>query len=477
MIAAAIVQTALLLSSGAFNVVLNPGSLSVEKQLFVSSVILMIGFAQGFVLLLFKLFVRSITGWNLRFGTRYLFAPLAKAMSNAVNNRPGETDVDVITPVVTKTVHAKNNPTEGSNTKTYDVFDSDDEDDLHTTASHFMPELEIVLEERRNVYTDIYLLGIATFTVTYCIDTVSPVPTTAFISGLLLMSIAQSSNIIVILARTTEDSLAAADEVVRILRGKRLLTVMSCIFASSSFAMFCVGLASEHEDVTSVRSMFDVTFSLLLPLIAPWLLISVSPKQQPLRTLFECTPFVFTICLSFVLFFLATRGQISTIVHQISSASNRVENSTQISIADQVIDFEFHSDVNASLHFNLDMFTTTSVDSAGNIPMLMLAPFIKIPTIVVVLANVMNRSNLVVITALLVTMTMREITLKDVSTSTHRAYCVALGLAMLSLIFNVVKYLRIPSWAIGKKLSNRSSNQVHTPDVGDIDLELEEYNQ
>ena len=51
------------------------------------------------------------------------------------------------------------------------------------------------------MYTDIYLLGIAAFTTTYCIDTVSPAPTTAFLSGLLIMSIAQSVNIVVILTR------------------------------------------------------------------------------------------------------------------------------------------------------------------------------------------------------------------------------------------------------------------------------------
>ena len=105
MIASAIIQTILLLSSGAFNVLLNPGSLSVEKQLFVSSVILMIGFAQGLILVLLKVFFRYMTGWNLTFGMSYLFAPLVKAMSNPINDRPCETDV--ITPIVTK-LHAAN---------------------------------------------------------------------------------------------------------------------------------------------------------------------------------------------------------------------------------------------------------------------------------------------------------------------------------------------------------------------------------
>jgi hypothetical protein len=212
-----------------------------------------------------------------------------------------------------------------------------------------------------------------------------------------------------------------------------------------------VALGNEHVDVSSVNSIFDVTFSVVLPLITPWLLVTVSPKTQPLRTLFECTPFVFTICFSFVLFFLATRGQISTIVHALAHPSGNsnynVSNSTtQLIISDSLIDLEFHSDVNASIHFNMDIFSTTSVDSAGNIPMLLIAPIIKIPTIVVVLANVINRSNLVVITALMVTMSLREIGDVDTDLSTRRAYCVSLVLSVMSLIFNVVKYLKLPDW-------------------------------
>ena len=190
MIASAIIQTALLLSSGGFNVLLNPGSLSVEKQLFVSSVILIIGFAQGMLIVLIKVLVRLITGWNIHCGIRFLFAPLTNAMRKSINDRPGETDV--ITPIVTRL-----SPTRDPNTvpeidsAVYDGFDTDDEDD-EPLASHFMPELEMEIPERRNVYTDIYLLGIATFTATYCIDTVSPAPTTAFLSGLLIMSVTQS---------------------------------------------------------------------------------------------------------------------------------------------------------------------------------------------------------------------------------------------------------------------------------------------
>jgi len=468
MIASAIIQTVLLLSSGAFNVLLNPGNLSVEKQLFVSSVILMIGFAQGLVLVTLKVLFRWLTGWDLKFGISYLFAPLAKAMSNPINDRPGETDV--ITPIVTKIPARNSNVVPEIDGSVFDGFDSEDEASA-PVASHFMPELEIELTERRNVYTDIYLLGIATFTATYCIDTVSPAPTTAFLSGLLIMSIAQSANIVVILSRATDIGLDSS--ITRAMRGKRLLTVTACIFATGSFVMFCVGLGNAHADESNVNSMFDVTFSVILPLIAPWLLVTVSPKQQPLRTFFECTPFVFTICFSFVLFFLATRGQISTIVHNINAASNHKHNGTDLQISNNVIDIEFHSDVNASLHFNMDLFSTTSVDSAGNIPMLLCAPLIKIPTIVVVLANVINRSNLVVITALLVTMSMREISNTDTSPATHRAYCVALALGCISLFCNVVKYIRIPDRI--RAIGNKRSPVGNAADQDDPDISLRGY--
>jgi hypothetical protein len=415
----------------------------------------MIGFAQGFILLLLKVIIRSITGWNLYFGIGYLFAPLTTAMSNPISERPGETDV--MTPVVTK-IHAQSvnrnvvhsTGKRGTHEKeAVNGFDSDD-DEFAPTASHFMPELEVAIEERRNVYTDIYLLGIAAFTATYCIDTVSPAPTTAFISGLLVMSIAQSVNILVILTRGNGNFIGGAEA--RTMRAKRLLTVTSCIFASGSFIMFGVALGNSNVDVSAVTSIFDVTFSVILPLICPWLLVTVSPKQQPLRTLFECTPFVFTICFTFILFFLATRGQVSTIVHSMPNYTD-VYNSTRIQTHEpnNILEVEYHSDVNASLRFNTDFFSTTAVDSAGNIPMLLFAPLVKVPTIMVVIANVINRSNLVVITALLVTMSMREMTDINADESSHHAYCVAFVLSSISLIFNVLKYITIPAWILDMK--------------------------
>ena len=468
MIAAAVIQTVLLLSSGAFNVLLNPGSLNVGNQLFVSSAILMIGFAQGFILLLLKLCIRYITGWSIRFGGGYLFAPLASAMSNSVNDRPGETDVN--TPIVTQ-IHPRI-PADQTKASVYDGYDTEDED-ADITASHFMPELEEVIDERRNVYTDIYLLGIATFTTTYCIDTVSPAPTTAFLSGLLIMSIAQSINIIVILARSNAGYFDG--ELADAMRGKRILTVTSCMFATGSFGMFCIGLANAKISTTTVNSLFDVIFSIVLPLITPWLLVTVSPKQQPLRTLFECTPFVFTICCSFVLFFLATRGEMTTMVHHMSNAvvvgDTNSTSTTQV-VPNRVVEIEFHSDVNASWQFNMDLFSTTSVDSASNIPMLIVAPLVKIPTIVVVLANVINRSNLVVITALLVTMSLREMFDTDVDIHTHRAYCISFALSMISLIFNVAKYMKIPPCMMALRNSYKSSKRpVPLPDP---DIVLEE---
>jgi hypothetical protein len=431
MIASAVIQTILLLCSGSLNVFISPGSLSVEKQLFVSSVILMIGFAQGVVLLLFKVIIRICTGIDIRFGCSYLFSPLTTAMQNAVNDRPGET-----------AVYKDNNISPGNN-----VDLQPDEDDTDTIFSHFIPEQEVVVEERRNIYTDVYLLGIAAFTATYCIDTVSPAPTTAFVSGLLIMSIIQSVNILVILSRSTSTAFGGTEPVPE-MHAKRILTVTSCFFATSAFVMFCTGMlgadVSENKENSSVDNIFDFTFSVVLPLISPWLLVTVSPKQQPLRTLFECTPFVFTICSCFVLFFVATRGEISTILHQL-------DNDIYHNVTQNAADLEFHSDVNASIHFNLDFFTTASVDSAGNIPMLLCAPLIKIPTMVVVLANVMNRSNLVVITSLLVTMSIREISNTHTQDSSHRAYCVALGLSGFALVFNVLKYLHVAPWLLAMR--------------------------
>ena len=436
MIASAIIQTVLLLSSGAFNAVLNPGSLSVEKQLFVSSVILIIGAAQGLCLLLIKVVLRAFCGCDVKFGISYLFAPLTTALRIGVNDRPGETDPTI--PVVLKaTPRLYHNPVPD--------IESDEEE---APLSHFNPEQELVLEERRHVYSDIYLLGIAAFTTTYCIDTVSPTPTTAFISGLLVMSVTQAVNILFILSRSNAQDVL--NEVETALHGKRLLTVISCMFATASFIMFCIGLAGTATEVSVVENMFDVTFSVALPLVCPWLLVTVSPKQAPMRTLMECTPFVLTLCLAYIMFFLATRGQIFAIVH----ALGNIETNSSLLDITSVTDLEFHSDVNASIHFATDFSSTTSVDSAANIPLLLCAPILKIPAIIVVLANVINRSNLILVTSLLLVMTARQISDTSSDLPAYRAYCVTMGLSLFALLFNVAKYTSIPASLFKRPLSD-----------------------
>ncbi|KAJ1471131.1 hypothetical protein T484DRAFT_1753443 [Baffinella frigidus] len=393
-------------------------------------------------------------------------------MQNAVNDRPGETDAyqDPHLPL------PKGNKGIGLD---YDGFEDDDTD---TVRSHFMPEQEIVIEERRNIYTDVYLLGIAAFTATYCIDTVSPAPTTAFISGLLIMSIIQSCNILAILSRATECKPLGVSGPGSAMHLKRVLTVASCGFATASFIMFCIGLVgadfSKNKQNSSVDNLFDVTFAVLLPLISPWLLVTVSPKQRPLQTIFECTPFVFTICFCFILFFLATRGEMSTILREFRKTGSYNETESvyqQLShvdnATDNAVDIEFHTDVNASIHFDLDFFTRTSVDSSGNIPLLLCAPFVKIPTMVVVLANVMNRSNLVVITTLLVTMSIRGIGNTHVDDNAFHAYCVALGLGLVALLFNVFKYIHPPQWIV-LHMKKPASEDKRTEDVT-FDVEMD----
>ena len=162
----------------------------------------------------------------------------------------------------------------------------------------------------------------------------------------------------------------------------------------------------------------------------------------------------------------------SALVHQLSTVVAEENNATKTVLPGNVIEVELHSDVNASLHFNLDIFSTTSIDSTGNIPMLIFAPFVKIPTIVVVLANVMNRSNLVVITALLVTMSLREITQTATDKSAYHAYCLALTLSVISLLFNVTKYIKTPSWILSRSTApgnrERSGSLTKDASLGEV---------
>lgn len=157
-------------------------------------------------------------------------------------------------------------------------------------------------------------------------------------------------------------------------------------------------------------------------------------------------------------------------VRELSTVVASGNNVTTTDLTGNVIDIELRSDVNTSLHFNLDLFSTTSIDSSGNIPMLMFAPLVKIPTIVVVLANVINRSNLVVITALLVTMSLREITQTNTDSPAHHAYCLALTLSSVSLVFNVLKYMKNPSCYHTNPIS-APSNKAGSPDDQVVSLE------
>ena len=98
-----------------------------------------------------KVLNRALTGWNLYFGSGYLFAPLTSAMSNSINERPGETDgmTTIVTKIHTPSIHRDVVHKSGKIKTTRNVvsteFDSEDDDEFAPTASPFMPELEVAI--------------------------------------------------------------------------------------------------------------------------------------------------------------------------------------------------------------------------------------------------------------------------------------------------------------------------------------------
>lgn len=519
-----LLQTFVLLLSGGFNSILSPNTISVDKQLFLSSLILIIGCIEALALLIIKVLLRKLCRVHITYGMAYLIAPLTTAMGSRLTERPGETgdaagddddcccccyerdaaaaadsDIDLTD------LHHSHRPGDldlddveadlerverelrrqgrggggGTGVKVGPnaVSSMDDGDPVpraHPLDSRTDPRLEPRLDPRldvawddadsvlsadaenlrerdyRNVFTDIYVLGIASFTVTYCIDATSPLPSASFLFGIVVMTLVQSTNILIILyrgARYRQHATSAGGATL-----KRTFTLVSSICMLMSYLMFCIGIIHTGP-TTFAASLFDAIFSFALPLVCPILLTTISPKSNPLQTIIECSPFVFTLSAAFFLFFLTTRGQLSAIVHQISWKETNLDDTGDFILSIPYIDIEVHSDVNASLHFTTTELTGAThgaaSDPLSNLPLLLLAPFIKVPTIIIVISSVINRSGLVVSTSMLLVLAARELANKihnNVPLSVYHVYVSSLVFTTLALTCNIIKHCCMKRW-------------------------------
>jgi hypothetical protein len=133
-------------------------------------------------------------------------------------------------------------------------------------------------------------------------------------------------------------------------------------------------------------SFLNIMLSIVLPLLSPCMLLTISPKTTPLVTIQECSPFVVTMALWYIAFFLSLRG------HLHSAMS--FDNSTAIDI-DMGIEME--------QSFHLD----TAVDHGYNIPWIMFSPIFKVLAMSIIVAAIINRRNLEILCPIQLVLTSR----------------------------------------------------------------------
>jgi len=451
MVAAVVVQTFLILLSGAFNGLLTPSSQSVTKELFVSSVILMLGVVQGIAIIICKLLLRKFCRVHTNCGMHLLLKPLSTAMSTAKTDRPGENGPSEEALRSSTGAGGASSAAPPPNTDHSDMEapHASVRDNQSLSGFSDLDEGDVMRVDERNVYSDVYLLGFAAFSVTYCSDTSSVIPSISFVFTLLAICFLQSLHVITVLLRSikAQSYMTDTDEAAKQLNTKRGLTVATAALCILSFLLYIFGFAGRLRPLLS-SSVFDFVFSIILPMLSPLFLITISPKHNPLRVIFECTPFIFCLCISYSLFFLASRGTISTVIHEV----NQISNSSLAEDADPTkltassylpaFDLEIHQESNSSIHFKADL--STSADRLENLPLLLLAPIVKIPLVILVLANTINRSFLTICSAMLFVLSCRSVVetkSTDYLQGSGGLFIAALVLSAMAVLVNVAKHL------------------------------------
>lgn len=451
MVAAVLAQTFLILLSGAFNGLLTPSSQSVTKELFVSSVILMLGVVQGLLIIIAKLMLRKFCRVHTNCGMHLLLKPLSTAMSTAKTDRPGENGPSEHALRSSTGVGEASGTIPPPNTDHSDMEDPPPSARDNQSLSGFsdLDENDVMRVDERNVYTDVYLLGFAAFSVTYCSDTSSVIPSISFVFTLLAICFLQSLHVITVLLQSlkSQSYMTDIDEATKQLNTKRGMTVATAALCILSFIVYIFGFAGRLKPLLS-SSIFDIVFSIILPMLSPLFLITISPKNNALRVIFECTPFIFCLCISYSLFFLASRGTIYTVIHEVNQISNSsltedfdLAKNTASSYL-PAFDLEIHQESNSSIHFKADL--STSADRLENLPLLLLAPFVKIPLVILVLANTINRSFLTICSAMLFVLSCRSVVetkSTDYLQGSGGLFIAALVLSAVAILVNVGKHL------------------------------------
>jgi hypothetical protein len=414
---AALAQTLILLSNGVFTYVYTPQNVSVYKDLFVVSIVFLVALAEIILFALLRITLRKLCNFRTDYGVHMLFKPLTTAIQTPKSDRVG----DLSQAPAPATTHGVDNA-QSPNTVDADLELSDlDSNDAYPVLQH------------RNTYIDVYGLGWACFATLYACDTSSELPSISFIFTLLALLFMQGLYTLSTLQKNYRQGLWEAQEY-KNANTKRALTLGSTCMSLISFSVLTVALGQSilPRQNATVSSTF---LSIVLPSTAPILLISVPPSSTPLRLLGECLPFVLTLSISYIMFFVGTKGELSTAIRQINDMQITKLNTTNITQPVNPFylpsfELDVHFESNETIQFSASMDTSVEVN---NVFLLLAAPIFKVPALICILASIISRQLLTVTSCLLLILSMRMFAMNSHGFNEH-----ANSLFLVSFIFSVL---------------------------------------
>lgn len=400
----------ILVGSITLNVRMSPMDTLTEVHVFVSSVIILVSCAQAIVIYGFCWLMDHCFHVKLLVHSTILFTPLTKALETNEESRHGDFNGDgnqskslfVLTdpkilddggrgPEPEYSVddhmvddHKVTGVSVSVTGSVGDICEQDDDSSIATSGYDndiFFEDIDVVTHEKRNVYSDIYLLGIATFCIFYSVDTVSTVPCYSFLVGLTIASIRDIVSVFRSLLRGNSlFNIGIA----------RILTLNA--FMTITCAQFCLGISFILQYQHCIK-LFDTSFlnimlAIVLPLTSPCMLLTLSPKKNPLVTIQECCPFIVTMAFWYIAFFLSLRGHLHSAMYSDTNGT--------------AIDIDMGIEMEQSFHLD------TAVDHGYNIPWIIFSPIIKVLAMSIIIAGIINRRNLEVLCPIQFILGLRE---------------------------------------------------------------------
>lgn len=412
---AALAQTLILLSNGVFTYVYTPQNVNVYKDLFVVSIVFLVALAEILLFAFLRIVLRKLCKIQTDYGVHMLFRPLTTAIQTPKSDR-------------TEDVSQSQKPVES-----YSVDNARSPVEVDLELSEIDSNDAYPVLEHRSTYLDVYGLGWACFATLYACDTSSELPSMSFVFTLLALLFVQGLYTMSTMIKNYQQGVSHLEEF-KNANTKKALTLGATCMSSISFTTLTVALGQNilpRQDAT-ISSTF---LSIVLPSTAPLLLISVPPSSTPLRLLGECLPFVLTLSISYIMFFIGTKGELSAAIRQINDMQITKLNSTNITepanpfyLPSFELDVHFFS--NETIQFSASMDTSVEVN---NMLLLFAAPIFKVPALICILASIISRQLLTVTSCLLLILSMRMFAMNSHGFNEH-----ANSLFLVSFIFSVL---------------------------------------